>query len=72
MLVDVLTERRMEVEVILGNPVRVAREKGVSVPRMETLYALAKALDDAIALRQPGKSLAGDEARVAREGAKQT
>ncbi|TKA81993.1 hypothetical protein B0A55_01743 [Friedmanniomyces simplex] len=61
MLVDVLNGRRMEVEVILGNPVKVANRLGVDVPRIETLYALSKALDEATALRQPGKSLAGDE-----------
>ena len=65
MLVDVLTERRMEHEVILGNPVKIAKELGVSVPRMDTLYALAGALDEAIALRQPGKSLSGDETAAA-------
>lgn len=62
MLVDVLNGRRMEVEVILGTPVKIAKQLGVQVPRLETLYALAKALDEAMALRQPGKSLAGDEA----------
>ncbi|KAK5121128.1 hypothetical protein LTR85_005612 [Meristemomyces frigidus] len=67
MLVDVLNGRRMEVEVILGNPVRIAKGLGVSVPRMETLYLLGKALDEAAALREPGRSLGGDETRVARE-----
>jgi 2-dehydropantoate 2-reductase len=59
MLVDVVNGRRMEVEVILGNPIKVANEVGVSVPRMETLYVLLKALDEAMALREPGKSLGG-------------
>ena len=66
MLVDVLNGRRMEVEVILGNPVRIARELGVEVPRLETLYALLKGLDEAVALREDGKSLGGDETEVAR------
>ena len=66
MLVDVLNGRRMEVEVILGNPVRIARELGVEVPRLETLYALLKGLDEAVALREPGRSLGGDETEVAR------
>lgn len=65
MLVDVLNGRRMEVEVILGNPIKVAREVGVDVPRMETLYALLKALDEAAALRKPGESLGGDETKEA-------
>ncbi|TKA33244.1 hypothetical protein B0A50_00797 [Salinomyces thailandicus] len=68
MLADVLAERRMEVEVILGNPIQVAKRVGVAAPVMETLYALAKALDEAMALRQRGKSLAGDETRVAKGG----
>lgn len=66
MLVDVVNGRRMEVEVILGNPIRVAREVAVEVPRMETLYVLLKALDEAMALRSPGKSLGGDETGEAR------
>jgi 2-dehydropantoate 2-reductase len=66
MLVDVLNGRRMEVEAILGNPVRIARELGVAVPRLETLCALLKGLDEAVALREPGKSLGGDETEVAR------
>lgn len=69
MLVDVLNGRRMEVEVILGNPVRIARDLGLVVPRLETLYVLTKALDEAIALRQPGKSLSGDETALARMSA---
>lgn len=67
MLADVLLDRRMEVEAILGSPIEVARAHGVPVPRMETLYALGKALDDAIALRQPGQSLAGDAYGAAKE-----
>lgn len=66
MLVDVVNGRRMEVEAILGNPMRIAGEVGVSVPRIETLYALLKALDEAVALRSPGQSLGGDETEVAR------
>jgi len=66
MLVDVVNGRRMEVEVILGNPIKVAKEVGVDVPRMETLYVLLKALDEAMALRSPGKSLGGDETEEAR------
>lgn len=68
MLVDVLWSRRMEVETILGNPVKVARKLGVQVPRMEMLYVLTKALDEAVALRVDGRSLAGHETRVVREG----
>ena len=66
MLVDVLNGRRMEAETILGNPVTIAKRLGVEVPRLELLYGLTKALDEAVALRQPGLSLGGDETRVER------
>jgi len=42
MLLDWECKRPMELEVILGNPVRIARTKGVKLPRMQTLYALLK------------------------------
>lgn len=42
MLLDWEAGRPMELEVILGNPVRIARGKGVDLPRMQTLYALLK------------------------------
>ena len=61
MLVDVLSARRMEVDVILGTPVQIAKRMGVSVPRMELLFVLCKALDQSTAFRQPGQSLGGDE-----------
>lgn len=64
MLVDVLCNRRIEVEVILGNPLRRARELGVQVPRIEMLYVLAKALDEANRWRKPGESLDGLNART--------
>lgn len=66
MLVDVLNARRMEVEAILGNPVKIAKGLGIEVPRTELLYSLSKALDEALAFRQPGQSLGGDETRVER------
>lgn len=34
--------RRMELEVILGNPIRIARVKGLEMPRLQTMYALLK------------------------------
>ena len=34
--------RKMELEVILGNPIRIAREKGLEMPRLQTMYALIK------------------------------
>lgn len=34
--------KAMELEVILGNPLRLARDKGYEMPRLQTLYALLK------------------------------
>lgn len=42
MLVDWEAGRPMELEVILGNPVRIAKERGFEMPRLESLYALLK------------------------------
>ena len=44
MLVDVQEDRPFEVEVIVGNTVRIAERLGVKVPLLEALYALAKGL----------------------------
>ncbi|KAH7378287.1 2-dehydropantoate 2-reductase [Pyrenochaeta sp. MPI-SDFR-AT-0127] len=45
MLQDVQSGRRIEVEAIVGNAVRMGKEKGVACVRLEVLYVLAKALD---------------------------
>ncbi|KIY02894.1 uncharacterized protein Z520_01359 [Fonsecaea multimorphosa CBS 102226] len=42
MLLDWEAGKPMELEVILGNPIRLAREKGYEMPRMQSLYALLK------------------------------
>jgi 2-dehydropantoate 2-reductase len=42
MLVDWENGRPMELEVILGNPIRIARRHGVDMPRLQTMYALLK------------------------------
>lgn len=42
MLLDWEAGRPLELEVILGNPVRMAREKGYEMSRLHTLYALLK------------------------------
>lgn len=34
--------RKMELEVILGAPIRLAKEKGLEMPRLQTVYALIK------------------------------
>jgi 2-dehydropantoate 2-reductase len=45
MLQDVQAGRRIEVEAIVGNAVRMGKCKGVRCDRLEMLYVLAKALD---------------------------
>jgi 2-dehydropantoate 2-reductase len=47
MLLDWEANRPMELEVILGNPIRIARRHGVEMPRMQTLYALLKSAQGA-------------------------
>lgn len=42
MLLDWEAGKQMELEVILGNPIRLARGKGYDMPRMQSLYALLK------------------------------
>lgn len=42
MALDWESGKRMELEVILGNPVRLAREKGVNMPRLHAMYSLLK------------------------------
>ena len=37
---DFTAKRPMEVETFLGSPIKIARDTGVRVPRIETLYAL--------------------------------
>ncbi|KAK1827670.1 ketopantoate reductase PanE/ApbA-domain-containing protein [Podospora conica] len=52
MLLDWEAGRPMEVEVILGNPVRIARGKGVELPRMQSLYALLRSMQE---VREKGR-----------------
>ncbi|THH20466.1 hypothetical protein EW146_g917 [Bondarzewia mesenterica] len=40
MLVDIEKGRPIEVEVVLGEVVRMARERGIDIPRIEMLYAM--------------------------------
>ncbi|XTI84095.1 2-dehydropantoate 2-reductase [Cenococcum geophilum] len=46
MLGDVWNNRQMEVEAIVGNLVRMARENDVEAVKLEALYILIKALDE--------------------------
>ncbi|MCJ1356293.1 MAG: hypothetical protein MMC33_006287 [Icmadophila ericetorum] len=47
MLTDVRENRPFEVEAIMGNTVRLAKENGVKVPLLDAIYALAKGLYEA-------------------------
>jgi len=49
MALDYKYGRPMEIEAILGNTVRAARNHGVSTPILETLYALTKMIERRIA-----------------------
>jgi ketopantoate reductase len=42
MLLDWESGKPLELEVILGNPVRMARERGFEMSRLHTLYALLR------------------------------
>ncbi|MBN1520931.1 MAG: 2-dehydropantoate 2-reductase [Candidatus Aureabacteria bacterium] len=46
MCLDFESKRPMEVEAILGNAVRIARETGARTPCLETLYGLLKLIDE--------------------------
>ena len=46
--VDMKEGRPMEIEIILGTPLRKARELDIEVPVLSTLYALSMAIDKRI------------------------
>jgi len=46
MLLDWEGGKKMELEVILGNPIRIAREKGLEMPRLQSLYALLRSAQE--------------------------
>lgn len=45
MQVDAKNERPMEVEVILGYPVRKGKELGLDIPTLETIYTILTGLN---------------------------
>lgn len=47
MLLDWQAGRPLELEVIVGNPVRIARAKGFEMPRLQSVYALLKSMQEA-------------------------
>ncbi|KAL6703364.1 hypothetical protein ACN47E_009706 [Coniothyrium glycines] len=42
MAIDWEQGKRMEIEVILGNPIRIARSRGFEMPRLQSLYAMVR------------------------------
>lgn len=46
MLLDWQSGKPLELEVILGNPVRIAREHGIEMPRLQSMYALLRSAQD--------------------------
>jgi 2-dehydropantoate 2-reductase len=52
MLLDWEQGKKMELEVILGNPIKIAREKGLEMPRLQSLYALLRKAQETRDLKQ--------------------
>ncbi|KAI1282273.1 2-dehydropantoate 2-reductase [Xylaria sp. FL0933] len=50
MMADALDGRSLEADAIVGNAVKIAREKGVNVPLLRTLYLLAQGLSASFSL----------------------
>lgn len=67
MLLDWEAGRPLEIEVILGLPVRIARERGVEMPRLQTVYAL---LRSAQWMRDEGRRKKKEEEEKAKGEAK--
>jgi ketopantoate reductase len=61
MLLDWEAGRPLEVEVILGNPVRIARARGVELPRLQTVYALVRSMQ---AVRDAGREREGGRGKL--------
>lgn len=51
MALDYENGRPMEIEAILGNAVRAGRRHGVAIPALETIYALARMIENANSAR---------------------
>lgn len=56
MALDYENGRPMEIEAILGNAVRAGRRHGVAIPALETIYALARMIENANPARNSGVS----------------
>jgi 2-dehydropantoate 2-reductase len=49
--------KKMEIEVILGNPIRLARKRGLEMPRLQSLYALVRMAQEVRDRRKEGSKL---------------
>jgi ketopantoate reductase len=63
MLLDWEAGRPLEIEVILGNPIRIARARGVELRRLQTVYALVKSMQE-MRDRRRREEKAGEERTV--------
>ncbi|SPQ26814.1 709a26de-affd-41a7-8f10-78a84962161c [Thermothielavioides terrestris] len=63
MLLDWEAGRPLEIEVILGNPIRIARARGVELRRLQTVYALVKSMQE-MRDRRRREEKAGEERMV--------
>jgi ketopantoate reductase len=52
---DSRAARPMELEVIIGTPVRKGRELGIAIPTLETIYAILLAVDQTLAKGRAAK-----------------
>jgi 2-dehydropantoate 2-reductase len=57
MAIDWDAGKKMEIEVILGNPIRIARERGFEMPRLQTLYAIVRMAQEVRDKRKEGSKL---------------
>ncbi|KAJ3173983.1 hypothetical protein HDU87_007196 [Geranomyces variabilis] len=53
MLLDWEAGRAMELEVILGNPIRTAKAQGIDMPRLSTMYAMLKSMAEKRGIQRP-------------------
>ncbi|KAK8092063.1 2-dehydropantoate 2-reductase [Apiospora hydei] len=52
MMADAMAGKSLEVDAIVGNVVRLAKQKGVAVPMLRTIYILARGLDSSLSRQE--------------------
>jgi 2-dehydropantoate 2-reductase len=57
MAIDWEAGKNLEIEVILGNPIRLARKRGLEMPRLQSLYALVRMAQEVRDRRREGSKL---------------